>query len=649
MTGRGKHTSEPRLSRTIACAICWLCLSPAWPAAQQTQPRADYFQFDPPVLIAAQTQSVILRVKVSGTPTRVAFELTANPQQPGREFDMHDDGTGGDLIAGDSIYAVTLTAAQLVPAIQTDDVHRPFVGFLNLYQATTVAFRGNVFAEVFDSGIPLLAVTNVAADVQYTLYVANIHDPAFFSSFDVTRVAKRFYQFFPDNFDFLNIVYTPGHFRNRYHAAVKNTVQGIGLSQFDNTATFGSAGRLLGYTVFPIPDFFDGAETSFQHELGHQWINFLRVPPLDSGIPHWPLSSLATGTMGWSDPITGQGLNFPCQLVPETGGIRLVPRTGEPVFADLDLYLMGFVAPQQVGEHIVFADQIQARSLPCVGQLFTGAVVRVNISAITGALGARVPDSSASPKQFKIATIIVSRDGLLNAEAMSFYSFFAKRAEEKNLVPFHSGFAKGTAKPFVVSTGGNGTLDAMLFGAAPDFSVTALPAQLTLNRGQSATYSVTVLAVGGSYDNSVFFSCSNLPAQSACSFSPASVTPGASAATSTLTITTTAPSALMFPHFDWPRGSTTYIVCAVLLGFWAIRPRLFRVRVAVGKQRRRLLYGLSLAVLALQLGCGGGTGTTTPPPPPPPNPGTPTGTFAVSIIATAGAVQRSTIVTLTVQ
>jgi hypothetical protein len=75
-----------------------------------------------------------------------------------------------------------------------------------------------------------------------------------------------------------------------------------------------------------------------------------------------------------------------------------------------------------------------------------------------------VPDAAHSTHAFRVATIIVSPDGLLSREAMAFYSYFAQRAAATEELPFHSGFSEGSAKPFYVSTRHLGTLDARLVG-----------------------------------------------------------------------------------------------------------------------------------------------------------------------------------------
>ena len=73
-----------------------------------------------------------------------------------------------------------------------------------------------------------------------------------------------------------------------------------------------------------------------------------------------------------------------------------------------------------------------------------------------------------------------------------------------------------------------------------NFGVAAAPATVTVAAGQSATYQVTVSPQGGPFPSPITLGCSNLPAEATCSFSPATVTPGAGPVQATLTISTTA-------------------------------------------------------------------------------------------------------------
>ena len=77
-----------------------------------------------------------------------------------------------------------------------------------------------------------------------------------------------------------------------------------------------------------------------------------------------------------------------------------------------------------------------------------------------------------------------------------------------------------------------------LTGNGLDFSVSVTPASVTISSGAKANYTVTVSELGGSFNHNVSLSCSGLPAQSSCSFSPSGLTPGSGSAGSALTIKT---------------------------------------------------------------------------------------------------------------
>ncbi len=183
--------------------------------------------------------------------------------------------------------------------------------------------------------------------------------------------------------------------------------------------------------------------------------------------------------------------------------------------------------------------------------------------------------------------------------------------------------------------------------AAPDFTVTATPPSGTITPGQTATFTFTVTPMGG-YTGTVKFSCGALPAQAACSFSPASATPsGGSPASSTLTVTTAAAMAALNPDRHsgpslppWiPAGG---LALAGVMGFaWAPK--------TIGRWNRQLCllsWGLLLASISLSvLGCGGGSSSPSTPAT------TPAGSYTISVNATdsAGGAQHAVSIALTVQ
>src|SRR6185503_8427888 len=149
-------------------------------------------------------------------------------------------------------------------------------------------------------------------DFQETDYVVNYAATrAQLTAFNAAFWANRFYQTHGDKYDFLSFVHVAGVRGNRYHAGVRNSVQGIGTTIFNTSANYGSAGRLQGYSVFPISSFYDGAGPGFAHETGHQWINFLSGTPFGGGVPHWPKGNVAINVMGFSLAGGNVGGQFP--------------------------------------------------------------------------------------------------------------------------------------------------------------------------------------------------------------------------------------------------------------------------------------------------------------------------------------------------
>jgi hypothetical protein len=169
---------------------------------------------------------------------------------------------------------------------------------------------------------------------------------------------------------------------------------------------------------------------------------------------------------------------------------------------------------------------------------------------------------------------------------------------------------------------------------APSFTISSATAPQTVQPGGSATYSITVTPQNGSFSNAITLATSGLPTGATATFTPSSsVTPGSTAATTTLTVqtasTTTAANRKSSP---WPLAVPALAVIGVLF--------------LPGKKRRRWI---TLAVLAIaSLGafsaltaCGGGFGLVLPQ--------SKAATYTLTITGTSGSVQQSTTVELTVE
>jgi len=185
---------------------------------------------------------------------------------------------------------------------------------------------------------------------------------------------------------------------------------------------------------------------------------------------------------------------------------------------------------------------------------------------------------------------------------------------------------------------------------APDYSIAANPTSLTISQGGSGTVAFTITPVGG-FSQSVALACSGLPANSTCSFSPATVTPSGAAVGSTLTIATNvnaqAATLAQLQKTGWialalPFGPAGF---AGFLGLLGIRGR---NRKTGKRMYTNLLLVLGAVSLAIALtGCGSGASQPTAPT----GPVTPTGTSTVTVTAstaTSGGPSHSSTVALIV-
>jgi hypothetical protein len=182
-----------------------------------------------------------------------------------------------------------------------------------------------------------------------------------------------------------------------------------------------------------------------------------------------------------------------------------------------------------------------------------------------------------------------------------------------------------------------------------DFSISA-PTTATVRVGQNTTLAVTINALNG-FNSEVQFSCSGEPANSICTFTPATVTPAAGGMVSTsLKISTRTAGGPYGMIARLPNNSTrlTGLVVAISLLFICgvillsvrsanIFNKTKAVRFAFSGVASLVLLGVSLVALA---GCGGNNSSS--------GGATPPGTTTLVITAKSGALSHSTNVALTI-
>jgi RHS repeat-associated protein len=168
--------------------------------------------------------------------------------------------------------------------------------------------------------------------------------------------------------------------------------------------------------------------------------------------------------------------------------------------------------------------------------------------------------------------------------------------------------------PQTVALTGTGT-------STPTFTLSAAPSTLTIPAGNTATFTISAASQGGIYAAPIGLAVTGLPAGATATFQPASITPGSTGATSTLTVKTSAQKA------------TSQSTGAPIAAFG-----MFGALLLIGKRRRWGLAGCVLTLLLLVIasalsGCGS-------------NP--PSTTYTLTVTGTGGSIVQTTTATLIV-
>ncbi len=243
------------------------------------------------------------------------------------------------------------------------------------------------------------------------------------SQLDTVEVARKFYQSHPDNYDQL-LIWTDAAILDdafAYEVTVANEVRGIGLTQFDASRDFGSAGRLRSYTVMdwigkypedPLQTFLGENNTVslLGQEVGHRWLAFLDFRN-HTGARSEAL--LGRDQAHWSFFFDSDASVMEGNDIEDLGGGSFRTTAAVQRYSRLDLYAMGLVSASQVPTFFYVdnptnvAGGRQADSAPRVGVTFNGTRRDVLIEDVVAINGPRVPSSADSPRVHRQAFLLV--------------------------------------------------------------------------------------------------------------------------------------------------------------------------------------------------------------------------------------------------
>jgi hypothetical protein len=174
--------------------------------------------------------------------------------------------------------------------------------------------------------------------------------------------------------------------------------------------------------------------------------------------------------------------------------------------------------------------------------------------------------------------------------------------------------------------------------AVADFQVSAPAGSVALIRGQSTTFTITMTPQYGAFGAPINLSCAPGAAEVTCSFSSTSVTPGATAATATLTVTA-ASTVARAPGRSMPASFALWFGTLPVFGV---------VFLAAGRRKKwqmAVVLMLLLVLVASHIGCGG-TSQTQSSSSSQSTPGAKA--ISITVTGTSGMLQHSSAVTVTI-
>ena len=168
----------------------------------------------------------------------------------------------------------------------------------------------------------------------------------------------------------------------------------------------------------------------------------------------------------------------------------------------------------------------------------------------------------------------------------------------------------------------------------PGFTLAPTLPSVTATAGGSVTEHITFTPNPG-ISGVVTLTCSNLPAQSACSFAPSTITSGMAATNVAVTVSTKAAAVAAIPHSGMLYAAWLPLTGLGVVGMMFMFPRTRR------RASATMLMVIVLGGMIFAVGCGDHT------PPHQPS-GTPKGTYTVTVTGTSSNVTRKTTFSLTV-
>ncbi len=278
-----------------------------------------------------------------------------------------------------------------------------------------------------------------------------------------------------------------------YYQPFRNDVQGIAEPIFDTVSDgrLGSRriygelnlGNLVGeYPTYPTERFFgaNNALSIFGQEQGHRWLSFIRYPVTNSrallgrDFGHW--SFFLNIESSFSHPAARRSSSMEGNVWRENGNGTFTSENLVDGYSRLDHYLMGLRPAADVPATFLISNPTgtseNANSSPSPNETVTGTKQAVTIDQIVQQNGARVPDTASAQKNFRAATLLVTRRGTTASAAtlakltryrLAWESYFAQSTDY--LATINTGLAAMTTPRGIAMTNGASYTNVLAPGA----------------------------------------------------------------------------------------------------------------------------------------------------------------------------------------
>lgn len=426
------------------------------------------FDQDPPLLLAGSSNTLTLRnFAVVGDFASVTF-LRATREAPDGASENWERASkrtiDGQIV---SVFEPTWTAREIDEAYgyHRYGVDQPFM-YWGSFQVPGGSTERYVYVRTGLAGIPGSQVNRINDQVQYASDVVNLVVPTFedarvaggMNGFDLVSASRLFYQYFSDAYDVL--AFTPqstaiGDF-GAFHRNVQNSVSGLNIDLFNDAARYGSAGALQGIEVYTSST--AALYEDIDHEMAHQWgsrFDWTRIASI-SRAGHQPAAHSPLWTGG--ETLIGAVL-YGDRRVASSNGTYTIEQTPPPaVYHPLEQYSMGALRADEVPDFEVFVNQDQfdaaSAASPEVGTALQGGVKTVGIADVIRIHGPRI---GPSPRTWRRATVLISRDRLASQQEMDYWNFFAQRLADRNgagkpTYEHYVSFARATNRAIALQT-----------------------------------------------------------------------------------------------------------------------------------------------------------------------------------------------------